>query len=110
MALALDLSGRVVLVTGGTRGIGLGISEAFRSAGARVFTCSRSKVDAADHVVCDVRDPYAVQALVARVVAEAGRLDVLVNNAGGAPSVEAATASPRFHDKVVGLNLLSPLL
>jgi NAD(P)-dependent dehydrogenase (short-subunit alcohol dehydrogenase family) len=110
MALALDLSGRVVLVTGGTRGIGLGIAEAFRAAGARVFTCSRSEADSADHVVCDVRDPDAVAALVAGVVAGAGRLDVLVNNAGGAPSADAATASPRFHDKIVGLNLLSPLL
>src|SRR3954447_20700129 len=109
MALALDLSGRVVLVTGGTRGIGLGISDAFRSAGARVFTCSRSEVDAVDHVVCDVRDPEAVQALVARIVERAGRLDGLVNNAGGAPSVEAATGSPRFHHKIVGLHLLSPL-
>ena len=110
MALALDLSGRVVLVTGGTRGIGLGITEAFRAAGARVLTCSRSEVDIADHYVCDVRDPEAVQALVAQVVTDAGRLDVLVNNAGGAPSADAATASPRFHDKIVGLNLLSPLL
>jgi len=110
MPLTIDLSGRAVLVTGGTRGIGLGISEAFRAAGARVLTCSRSEVDAADHYVCDVRDPEAVQALVAQVVADAGRLDVLVNNAGGAPSVDAATASPRFHDKIVALNLLSPLL
>ena len=110
MALALDLSGRVVLVTGGTRGIGLGITEAFRAAGARVHTCSRSEVHAPDHHVCDVRDPDAVQALVATIVAEGGRLDVLVNNAGGAPSADAATASPRFHDKIVGLNLLSPLL
>jgi NAD(P)-dependent dehydrogenase (short-subunit alcohol dehydrogenase family) len=110
MALALDLSGRVVLVTGGTRGIGLGITEAFRAAGARVLTCSRTEVDAADHHVCDVRDPDAVQALVAQVVADAGRLDVLVNNAGGAPSADAATASPRFHEKIVALNLLSPLL
>ena len=111
MALALDLSGRVVLVTGGTRGIGLGIREAFRAAGARVVTCSRSEVaGAADHRVCDVRDPEAVTALVDRIVAEHGRLDVLVNNAGGAPAANAATASPRFHDKIVGLNLLSPLL
>jgi NAD(P)-dependent dehydrogenase (short-subunit alcohol dehydrogenase family) len=110
MALALDLSGRVVLVTGGTRGIGLGITEAFRAAGARVLTCSRSDVDVPDHYVCDVRDPEAVQALVTQVVADAGRLDVLVNNAGGAPYALAADASARFHDKIVGLNLLAPLL
>ncbi len=110
MALALDLSGRVVLVTGGTRGIGLGITDACRAAGARVLTCSRSDVDATDHYVCDVRDPDAVQALVAQVVADTGRLDVLVNNAGGAPYALAADASTRFHDKIVGLNLLAPLL
>jgi NAD(P)-dependent dehydrogenase (short-subunit alcohol dehydrogenase family) len=111
MALTIDLSGRVALVTGGTRGIGLGVSDALRAAGAHVVTCSRSEVpDAEDHAVCDVRDPEAVQALVAGVAERHGRLDVLVNNAGGAPSADAATASPRFHDKIVSLNLLSPLL
>jgi NAD(P)-dependent dehydrogenase (short-subunit alcohol dehydrogenase family) len=113
MSLALDLSGRVALVTGGAKGIGRGITEALLAAGASVVTCARSAeptVDGAEHRVCDVRDAEAVGALVADVVETHGRLDVLVNNAGGAPAVDAATASPRFHDKIVGLNLLSPLV
>jgi NAD(P)-dependent dehydrogenase (short-subunit alcohol dehydrogenase family) len=113
MALALDLTGRVVLVTGGTRGIGRGITEAFLSAGATVVTCSRSEVEplaGTTHVVCDVRDPEAVDVMVEDIVEAHSRLDVLVNNAGGAPSTDAATASPRFHERIVGLNLLSPLL
>jgi NAD(P)-dependent dehydrogenase (short-subunit alcohol dehydrogenase family) len=112
MTLALDLSGRVVLVTGGTKGIGLGITRTFLEAGATVATCARSEatpLPGTTHHVCDVRDADAVQVLVEEVVAAHGRLDVLVNNAGGAPSADAATASPRFHDKIVGLNLLSPL-
>ncbi len=113
MPLSLDLTGRVVLVTGGSRGIGRGITEAFLGAGATVVTCARSEVEplaGTQHVVCDVRDPDSVQAMVDGIVAEHGRLDVLVNNAGGAPAAEAATASPRFHGKIIGLNLSSPLL
>ena len=111
MVLALDLSGRVALVTGGARGIGLGISKALIAAGATVVTCSRSEVDSpGDHLTCDVRDPEAVQAMVASIVERYGRLDILVNNAGGAPFADAATASPRFHDKVVGLNMMSGLI
>ncbi|MCD4525206.1 SDR family oxidoreductase [Nocardioides sp. cx-173] len=113
MSLSLDLSGRAVLVTGGTQGIGLGITRTFLAAGATVVTCSRSDaspVPGAAHRVCDVREPESVRALVDAVVAEHGRLDVLVNNAGGAPYARAAEASPHFHDKVVGLNLLAPLI
>jgi NAD(P)-dependent dehydrogenase (short-subunit alcohol dehydrogenase family) len=114
MSLSLDLSGRVVLVTGGSQGIGRGISAAFVAAGATVVTCARSAVDSPEpgttHVQCDVRDPDAVSAMVAGIVAEHGRLDVLVNNAGGAPYALAADASPRFHDKVLALNLTAPLL
>lgn len=113
MALSLDLSGRVVLVTGGTRGIGRGITTAFLEAGATVITCSRSEVapvPGSSHRVCDVRDAEAVTALVEAIATEHGRLDVLVNNAGGAPATDAATASPRFHDKILALNLSAPLV
>ena len=110
MVLALDLSGRVALVTGGARGIGLGITRTLMAAGATVVTCSRSEVDSpVEHLTCDVRDPEAVAALVRTIVERHGRLDILVNNAGGAPYADAATASPRFHDKVVGLNLMAAL-
>jgi NAD(P)-dependent dehydrogenase (short-subunit alcohol dehydrogenase family) len=113
MALSLDLSGQVVLVTGGSRGIGRGITEAFVLAGATVVTCARSEAEpyaGTTHVQCDVRDPDSVQVMLDGIVDAHGRLDVLVNNAGGAPAADAATASPRFHDKIIGLNLNAPLL
>lgn len=113
MALTVDLAGRVALVTGGARGIGRGISEVLLEAGATVVTCGRSDAEppaGATHRTCDVREPESVEALVAGVVADHGRLDVVVNNAGGSPYAPAAEASPRFHDKIVGLNLMAPLL
>ncbi|HEV2784435.1 MAG TPA: SDR family oxidoreductase [Actinophytocola sp.] len=112
MALELALDGTVVLVTGGARGVGVGITAAFRRAGATVITCGRRPPEApvAEFVECDVREPAAVASLMDTVVARHGRLDTVVNNAGGAPPSVTATASPRFHEKVVGLNLLAPLL
>lgn len=113
MGLELGLDGAVVLVTGGVRGVGLGIAQAFEQAGARVVTCARRTPDAPPGEAffpCDIRDPDAVGALIESIVARFGRLDVLVNNAGGAPFADTSTASPRFHEKVVGLNLLAPLI
>ena len=59
-------------------------------------------------VACDVRDAEQAAALVRTVVAEHGRLDVVVNNAGGSPYADAATMSPRLAERVVALNLLAP--
>ncbi|WP_158882923.1 SDR family oxidoreductase [Amycolatopsis anabasis] len=117
MALELRLEGAVVLVTGGVRGVGAGIARAFLRAGATVVTCARGMPDepvrvaesAATFALCDVREPSQVDRLIGDLADRHGRLDVVVNNAGGAPFAEAATASPRFHAKIVALNLLAPL-
>ncbi|WP_020653311.1 SDR family oxidoreductase [Massilia niastensis] len=108
---------RVVLVTGGTKGIGRAIAEAFLAAQARVIVCGRSAPESlpsgggreASFIACDVKDADAVKAMMAAIAERHGRLDVLVNNAGGSPAADAATASPRFHDSIVRLNLLAPL-
>lgn len=113
----LDFSGKVVLVTGGGKGIGKGISESFLAAGAEVAICGRSKPDCvpgsdnreAHFYACDVRDFEQIEACVNLVMERFGRLDVLVNNAGGAPHADAATASPRFSESIIRLNLIAPL-
>ena len=105
-----------VLITGGAKGVGRGITEAFLRAGATVLICGREAPtepvsiggNAAQFLPCDVRDAAAVDAMFARIAAEHGGLDVLVNNAGGAPFAMADKASPRFHEKIFALNLLAP--
>jgi NAD(P)-dependent dehydrogenase (short-subunit alcohol dehydrogenase family) len=113
----LDFSGKVVLVTGGGKGIGRGISESFLEAGAQVVICGRSQPaslpSSGDRVAlfapCDVRDYEQIEACVDFTVENCGRLDVLVNNAGGAPYADAASASPRFSESIIRLNLIAPL-
>ena len=107
----LGLGGCVVLVTGGVRGVGAGISAVFAGQGATVITCARRPVEGLPYEFhsCDVRDAEAVAALIDVIVAKHGRLDVVVNNAGGSPFALAADASPRFHQKIIELNLLGML-
>jgi NAD(P)-dependent dehydrogenase (short-subunit alcohol dehydrogenase family) len=114
---SFDFGGRVVLITGGTAGIGRVICERFLDAGADVVTCGRNEPESlpasngreAVFVACDVRDPDQVDALVTSVEERFGRLDVVVNNAGGSPHALAADASPRFTEAIIRLNLLAPL-
>ena len=117
MSVSIDNSGRVVLVTGGTRGIGRGIAQAYLASGAEVWVCGRKEVDSlpeasgrrARFVQCNVRDAEDVDRMVTEIVAQSGRLDVLINNAGGAPFTDAATASPRFTASIIDLNLTAAI-
>ena len=109
--ITLGLRDRVVLVTGGVRGVGAGISAVFADQGATVVTCARRPVDGLPYEFhcCDVRDDGAVEALIEGIVERHGRIDVVVNNAGGSPYVLAADASAKFSTKIIELNLLGPL-
>lgn len=107
------MTGQVVLVTGGTKGVGRGIAERFAAAGASIVTCARSQPDDLpagwDFRSVDLRDGEAAWAMVDQVVADHGRLDVLVNNAGGSPPADTGSASPRFTERIIALNLSSAI-
>ncbi|MEV0928694.1 SDR family oxidoreductase [Streptomyces spongiicola] len=113
----MELDGRVAVVTGGTRGVGAGIARAFLAAGADVVVCARRPPDApvrsagrtARFLPVDLRDPASVEDLFARVAHRHGRLDVLVNNAGGAPYRLLRDGGPARHARVLELNLTAPL-
>jgi NAD(P)-dependent dehydrogenase (short-subunit alcohol dehydrogenase family) len=114
----LDFRGRTVLVTGGTKGVGRGIAIRFLQVGATVVVTARSEPDqpvqagdrAAAFVAADLRDPDQAAAAVNAAAAAGGdRLDTVINNAGGAPPADAATASPRFSESIIKLNLLAAL-
>ena len=115
--MSFDYSRQVVVVTGGTTGIGRGSALSFLGAGAKVVVCGRNAPqepigangNTAEFIACDVRDIEAINAILAEVKTRHGRLDVLVNNAGGSPPANAATASPRFHEGIIRFNLIAPL-
>ncbi|MFP6608507.1 MAG: SDR family oxidoreductase [Myxococcota bacterium] len=135
-----SLDGRVAIVTGTSRGIGVEIARRLLEEGASVAGCSRSEVekvpfafDAAEgravHWLCDQRDSGQIDAFVTRVVERFGRLDILINNAGGTcpapnaenipeliariegsePSEDAFVRSANFHAFSIQNNLIGPL-
>jgi NAD(P)-dependent dehydrogenase (short-subunit alcohol dehydrogenase family) len=103
-----DYTGKSVLVTGGTKGIGAAVAGAFHKAGAEVTVCARTERDVGGlrFVRADVRVPEDVD----RLISGFDRLDVVVNNAGGSPYAPLEGTSPRLHARVIELNLTAPLL
>jgi len=113
-----DITGKVVLVTGGTKGIGLVIAASYASQGAQVIVCGRNLSDEQattlkekklDFYAVDVRDADALTGMFEFIDKKYGKLDIVINNAGGSPYALAADASPRFHEGIIRLNLLAPL-
>jgi len=116
-----DLSGKVALVTGGSRGLGLQMVRAFAQRGADVIIASR-KLDACETAADEVRAmgrramAYSVHAarwaeidaLIAAAYAEFGRIDILVNNAGMSPAIPSHEVTEALFDSVLGLNFKGP--
>ncbi len=112
------LDGKVALVTGATRGIGLGIARALAEAGAHVVMSSRVPNDKAvaelkaaggkiDYIQADMQDKAAPAKLIADTVALAGRLDILVNNAGVAQHGDTHSFPAEQYDRLMEINLHS---
>jgi NAD(P)-dependent dehydrogenase (short-subunit alcohol dehydrogenase family) len=119
---ALELDGRVVLITGGSRGLGLALAEEFARRGARLAICARD-VERLDEaytrltaqgaeslaVPCDVSDPEQVKRLVTTVEETYGRIDVLVNNAGTIMVGPLATQTTADFEMALGSMFWGPL-
>jgi len=99
----LGLKGKIVLITGGSKGIGLACARVFRSEGARLALVSRSEANLknalkelgeAQIFAADLMDPAAAAAMVEQVEAKLGPIDVLVNSAGAAKRTDADDLTP----------------
>jgi NAD(P)-dependent dehydrogenase (short-subunit alcohol dehydrogenase family) len=118
-----DLTGRVALVTGGSKGLGRTIATALARAGADVAVSSRTLADlrvvAADvrqlghrtlAVAADVTDEDSIRAMVQQVLDHFGQIDILVNNAGVGDTTAVVEMEPAHWDDVINVNLRGPVL
>ncbi len=112
--MSLPFENKVVVITGGSRGIGRAIVERFAAQGARVFFTYHQRDDLAQEVAaacgaekikCSQTDGPAIDAAVAHIVAAAGKLDVLVNNAGITSDQFLMLMPPDDWNKVIDTNL-----
>ncbi len=103
-------AGKVALVTGGRSGIGHAIATRLQADGARVFTAQRGLDAAFEGVEADFNDPASAERVVAHVIRSAGRLDVLVNNAGMMQEARVEDMSLTDWQRSLMVNLTTPFL
>ena len=118
-----DLSGRVAIVTGGSRGLGKEMAQGLAEAGASLTICARrdewltptvaefrEQNFKCEGLLCDVANPAQVQHVVDRTVETYGQIDILVNNAGVSWGERPETMSPEKWLKVIDINLTGAFL
>lgn len=104
------LSGKVALVTGGRSGIGAAIATALTESGARVLTAQRGRDSEHEGIIADFLDPDTPQNVIEEVMRRAGRLDILINNAGLMREGTVTETSPRDWAETLQVNLTAPFL
>lgn len=119
--MAIDIKGKIAVVTGSTKGIGNGIAKAFAEAGANVVIVSRNRDDC-ERVAAEFKSTYGVETLgvsgdvtkmesietiMNKTVEQFGRIDILVNNAGSAITKRAEHLTEADWDRVLNLDLKS---
>jgi NAD(P)-dependent dehydrogenase (short-subunit alcohol dehydrogenase family) len=113
----INFKNKTVVITGGSKGIGLEITKTFLKHQANVIILARnkpkrkiqSKGNAGYFIECDIRNTDSIDSAIKAIASKYKSIDVLINNAGGAPMADSLTASPKFHEAIIDLNLTAPL-
>ena len=113
----INFKNKTVVITGGSKGIGLEITKTFLKHQANVIILARnkpkrkiqSKGNAGYFIECDIRNTESIDKTIKEIASKYKSIDVLINNAGGAPMADSLTASPKFHEAIIDLNLTAPL-
>ena len=113
----INFKNKTVVITGGSKGIGLEITKTFLKHQANVIILARnkpkqkiqSKGNTGYFIECDIRNTDSIDSAIKDIASKYKSIDVLINNAGGAPMADSLTASPKFHEAIIDLNLTAPL-
>jgi NAD(P)-dependent dehydrogenase (short-subunit alcohol dehydrogenase family) len=113
----INFKNKTVVITGGSKGIGLELTKTFLKHQANVIILARnkpkrkiqSKGNAGYFIECDIRNTESIDSAIKDIASKYKSIDVLINNAGGAPMADSLKASPKFHEAIIDLNLTAPL-